>query len=161
LIPGIPPKAGIPADHGYFRQLGHGGHRPDHGLRQPRGPGRQRGAVYRPSLPQGARVALWGDYAPSDQGEDIVSGLVTSFPISVEQAESTAGTRKRAWSGFFPRSINRLLAISRELVYDKELERPGDRVHLRRAGAGGALYPPDPGHDHHQEEGKLPGLCRR
>ena len=33
------------------------------------------------------RVALWGDYAPGDQGEDIVSGLVTSYPISVEQAE--------------------------------------------------------------------------
>ena len=33
------------------------------------------------------RVALWGDYAYGDQGEDIVSGLVTSYPISVEQAE--------------------------------------------------------------------------
>ncbi len=34
-----------------------------------------------------SRVALWGDYAIGDQGEDIVSGLVTTYPVSVEQAE--------------------------------------------------------------------------
>ena len=33
------------------------------------------------------RVALWGDYAYGDQGEDIVSGLVSSCAISVEQAK--------------------------------------------------------------------------
>ena len=34
------------------------------------------------------RVALWGDYAYGDQGEDIVSGLVTSHPISIEQGRT-------------------------------------------------------------------------
>jgi pyruvate,orthophosphate dikinase len=44
------------------------------------------------------RVALWGDgdYATADQGEDIVSGLVTTYPVSVEQAELD-GRSKEKW----------------------------------------------------------------
>ena len=33
-------------------------------------------------------VSLWGDYTVGNQGEDIVSGLVATSPISVEQSES-------------------------------------------------------------------------
>ncbi len=33
------------------------------------------------------RVCLWGDYTPGNQGEDIVSGLVSTYPISLEQKE--------------------------------------------------------------------------
>ncbi|MBM9616291.1 phosphoenolpyruvate synthase [Desulfobulbus rhabdoformis] len=66
------------------------------------------------------RVALWGDYAIGDQGEDIVSGLVTSHPISVEQAELDGRDENKSLELRFPQIYKRLLEISRELVYDKE-----------------------------------------
>lgn len=65
------------------------------------------------------RVALWGDYAYGDQGEDIVSGLVTSYPISVEQAELDGRNVKKSLEVRFPKIYERLLAIARELVYQK------------------------------------------
>ena len=65
------------------------------------------------------RVALWGDYATGDQGEDIVSGLVTSSPISVEQAEIDGRDENKSLERLFPEVYKRLLSIGRELVYDK------------------------------------------
>ena len=65
------------------------------------------------------RVALWGDYATGDQGEDIVSGLVTSHPISVEQADIDGRDEEMSLERRFPEIYQRLLQISRELVYDK------------------------------------------
>jgi pyruvate,orthophosphate dikinase len=66
------------------------------------------------------RVALWGDYASGDQGEDIVSGLVTSYPISVEQAELDGRSVEQSLERRFPAIYERLLSISRDLVYTKE-----------------------------------------
>ena len=65
------------------------------------------------------RVALWGDYAYGDQGEDIVSGLVTSHPISLEQAALDGRSELESLEVKFPVIYERLLEISRELVYDK------------------------------------------
>ena len=65
------------------------------------------------------RVALWGDYAYGDQGEDIVSGLVTSHPISIEQAELDGRSKEETLEVKFPAIYERLLSISRELVYEK------------------------------------------
>ncbi len=65
------------------------------------------------------RVALWGDYAVADQGEDIVSGLVATYPISIEQAEIDGRDRDRSLEARFPEVYERLLSISRELVYVK------------------------------------------
>ncbi len=65
------------------------------------------------------RVALWGDYAPGDQGEDIVSGLVTSQPISVEQAELDGRSVDNCLEKRFPEIYKKLLDISRDLVYTK------------------------------------------
>ena len=65
------------------------------------------------------RVALWGDYAYQDQGEDIVSGLVTSHPISIEQSELDGRSRDETLEIKFPEIYQQLLAVSRELVYDK------------------------------------------
>jgi len=65
------------------------------------------------------RVALWGDYAYGDQGEDIVSGLVTSYAISVEQAEIDGRNVDDTLEIRFPEIYEKLLAISRELVYEK------------------------------------------
>ena len=66
------------------------------------------------------RVALWGDYVTGNQGEDIVSGLVTSSPISVEQAEIDGRDEDQSLECLFPKIYARLLSISRDLVYEKE-----------------------------------------
>jgi pyruvate,orthophosphate dikinase len=66
------------------------------------------------------RVALWGDYAAGDQGEDIVSGLVNSYPVSVEQAELDGRPIDCTLERKFPAIYERLLGISRDLVYTKE-----------------------------------------
>lgn len=66
-----------------------------------------------------SRVALWGDYAVGDQGEDIVSGLVTTEPISVEQAELDGREPENTLERRFPAVYQRLLAICRNLVYEK------------------------------------------
>ena len=66
-----------------------------------------------------SRVALWGDYAYGDQGEDIVSGLVTSFAVSVEQAELDGRAVDETLERRFPAIYERLLSISRDLVYEK------------------------------------------
>jgi len=65
------------------------------------------------------RVALWGDYAYGDQGEDIVSGLVTSCAVSMEQAQLDGRAVEDTLERRFPAIYARLLEISRELVYEK------------------------------------------
>jgi len=66
-----------------------------------------------------SRVALWGDYAAGDQGEDIVSGLVATSPISVEQAQLDGRDEEESLERRFPAVYGRLLEIARELVYKK------------------------------------------
>jgi pyruvate,orthophosphate dikinase len=65
------------------------------------------------------RVALWGDYAYGDQGEDIVSGLVSSRAVSVEQAKLDGRSVEETMEMRFPKIYKKLLEISRELVYEK------------------------------------------
>ncbi len=65
------------------------------------------------------RVALWGDYAYGDQGEDIVSGLVSSCAVSIEQAKLDGRPVDDTMEVRFPKIYKKLLEISRELVYDK------------------------------------------
>jgi pyruvate,orthophosphate dikinase len=65
-----------------------------------------------------SRVALWGDYAIGDQGEDIVSGLVTTHPISIEQAEIDGRSKENSLESRFPDIYQALLGLSRELVYE-------------------------------------------
>lgn len=66
------------------------------------------------------RVALWGDYAPGDQGEDIVSGLVATFPISVEQGEIDGRPVEFSLERRSPEVYEKLLSIARDLVYTKD-----------------------------------------
>ncbi|MDD5757481.1 MAG: PEP/pyruvate-binding domain-containing protein [Desulfobulbaceae bacterium] len=66
------------------------------------------------------RVALWGDYATADQGEDIVSGLVTSYPVSIEQAELDGRSKELSLEKRFPQIYQRLRDIARDLVYEKQ-----------------------------------------
>jgi pyruvate,orthophosphate dikinase len=66
------------------------------------------------------RVALWGDYASGDQGEDIVSGLVSTQPISTEQAELDGRPVESSLQNKAPEVYKELLNIARNLVYDKQ-----------------------------------------
>lgn len=66
------------------------------------------------------RVALWGDYASGDQGEDIVGGLVTTHPISMEQAEIDGRHTESTLEKQAPEVYRELLSIARNLVYEKE-----------------------------------------
>ncbi|MEA2082726.1 MAG: PEP/pyruvate-binding domain-containing protein [Thermodesulfobacteriota bacterium] len=66
------------------------------------------------------RVALWGDYSDNVHGEDIVGGLVTSYPISEEQAEIDGRSIEFCLEKKFPDIYKPLLALSRELVYEKK-----------------------------------------
>jgi len=63
------------------------------------------------------QVALWGDYAIGDQGEDIVSGLVNSQAISVEQAKIDRRSVENTLERRFPNIYGRMLDIARSLVY--------------------------------------------
>ena len=69
------------------------------------------------------RVALWGDFTPGNQGEDIVGGLVFTFPISKEQRD-TEGREGRegdmSLEESFPQVYKQLFDIAKNLVYEKK-----------------------------------------
>ncbi len=96
-----------------------------------------------------------------DQGEDIVSGLVTTYPISVEQAELDGRSEEMSLETRFPAIYQRLLAIARDLVYEKRWNPQEIEFTFEGPEAERSLSPADPRHDHHQEEGELRRLCRR
>lgn len=66
------------------------------------------------------RIILWGDYTPYNQGEDIVSGLVNAYPISLEQRkiENREGP---SLEEAFPEIYKVLFKFAYYLVYEKEL----------------------------------------
>lgn len=65
------------------------------------------------------RVVLWGDYTPMNQGEDIVGGLVTTFPISNEQREESGRDGEITLEDEFPEIYEALLDLAKMLVYEK------------------------------------------
>jgi pyruvate,orthophosphate dikinase len=66
------------------------------------------------------RVALWGDFTPGNQGEDIVGGLVSTYPISKEQIEMAGREGDLCLEEDFPETYKQLFSISKNLVYDKK-----------------------------------------
>ena len=65
----------------------------------------------------GDRVMLWGDFANGAQGEDIVSGLVMTLPISKEQKPFEDRTSQISFEESFPELYNTVLGISKDLIY--------------------------------------------
>ena len=65
----------------------------------------------------GDRVMLWGDFANGAQGEDIVSGLVKTLPISNEQKPFEDRTSQPSFEESFPEVYSTMLSISRNLIY--------------------------------------------
>jgi len=65
------------------------------------------------------RVVLWGDYTAMNQGEDIVAGLVTTYPISREQREESGRHGEPTLEEEFPEIYRALEGVCKMLVYDK------------------------------------------
>jgi len=66
------------------------------------------------------RICLWGDYTPGNQGEDIVSGLVDTHPISIEQKEILNLENEISLEEKFPLIYNNLFEYAKKLVYYKK-----------------------------------------
>jgi len=66
------------------------------------------------------RVALWGDFTPGNQGEDIVGGLVSTYPISKEQKEMEGRMGDLTLEEDFPEIFKQLFETSKNLVYEQK-----------------------------------------
>ncbi|MCX7988254.1 MAG: PEP-utilizing enzyme [Thermodesulfovibrio sp.] len=66
------------------------------------------------------RLVLWGDYTTGAQGEDIVSGLVNTFPISIEQKNYEGRTYEKSLEEAFPEIYKALFEISEKLIYGEK-----------------------------------------
>ncbi len=65
------------------------------------------------------KVTLWGDYTIGNQGEDVVSGLVKTDSISVEQKTVLERDGDHAMEEVFPEIFSALRDVARRLVYGK------------------------------------------
>lgn len=64
-------------------------------------------------------VTLYGDYTVCAQGEDVVSGLVATYPISEQQAITEQRRADQALENRFPQIYGRLKEIAEGLVYKR------------------------------------------
>ncbi len=66
----------------------------------------------------GDMLVPWGDFTPGNQGEDVVSGLVRTHPISIRQAEAENRDPATSLETLFPAIYHSLREWSKELVYE-------------------------------------------
>jgi pyruvate,orthophosphate dikinase len=69
-----------------------------------------------PRLP-GDTIRLWGDFTIGNQGEDVVSGLVKTLPISEVQRELEERDSKISLEESFPNIYSQLKEVIHQLVY--------------------------------------------
>ncbi len=67
----------------------------------------------------GDMLVLWGDYTLGNQGEDVVSGLVKTQPISVKQAEAENRNPEESLERRFPDIFKNLRQWAKELIYER------------------------------------------
>jgi pyruvate,orthophosphate dikinase len=67
----------------------------------------------------GESVDLWGDFTLGNQGEDVVSGLVSTLPISIRQQEIEMRETDITLETAFPHIYRCMQQISRTLVSEK------------------------------------------
>lgn len=67
----------------------------------------------------GDKVMLWGDFATGAQGEDIVSGLVMTLPISNEQKPIEDRAYEISFEDAFPELYDEMLGIAKHLIYSE------------------------------------------
>jgi len=66
-------------------------------------------------------VRLYGDFITQAQGDDVVSGLVETHPISEDQRRSEAGNSSISLEKDFPRIYEALERYAHKLIYDQEM----------------------------------------
>ncbi|MBU1344564.1 MAG: pyruvate, phosphate dikinase [Proteobacteria bacterium] len=71
-----------------------------------------------PKLP-GDTIRLWGDFTIGNQGEDVVSGLVKTLPISIVQRELEERDSKISLEESFPNIYLQLKKVVHRLIYDE------------------------------------------
>ncbi len=64
-------------------------------------------------------ISLWGDFTTGNQGDDIVSGLVTTYPISIKQQKAMELDSEMTLENNFPKIYNTLLSMTKKLIYEK------------------------------------------
>ncbi len=67
----------------------------------------------------GDTLRLWGDFTIENQGEDVVSGLVTTLPISVIQQETEMRDTDITLETHFPEIFTALEGFARDLVFKR------------------------------------------
>lgn len=78
----------------------------------------------------GDSLRLWGDFTLGNQGEDVVSGLVKTFPISIHQQEIEMRETDITLETHFPKIYKALKEWANDLIYKKRLDSAGNRVYL-------------------------------
>ncbi len=74
--------------------------------------------THSPKLP-GDAIRLWGDFTIGNQGEDVVSGLVKTLPISELQREMEGRDIKISLEERFPLVYEKLKSIVLQLIYEE------------------------------------------
>ena len=64
-------------------------------------------------------INLWGDYSLANQGEDVVSGLVKTLPISNKQAEIESRETDTTLENSFPGIYKSIRKLAKELIYTR------------------------------------------
>jgi pyruvate, orthophosphate dikinase len=67
----------------------------------------------------GENLSLWGDFTVENQGEDVVSGLVKTLPISLKQQEIEMRETDMTLETHFPEIYRTMTAWAHELVFQK------------------------------------------
>jgi pyruvate, orthophosphate dikinase len=67
----------------------------------------------------GDSLSLWGDFSIENQGEDVVSGLVRTLPISLKQQEHELRETDITLETHFPRIYETMRNWARRLVFEK------------------------------------------
>jgi len=67
----------------------------------------------------GDNLQLWGDFTIGNQGEDVVSGLVNTLPVSDVQKKYEKKNAEKTLESDFPEIYNALRKLSSALIYKK------------------------------------------
>jgi len=73
--------------------------------------------THNPRWPEDMLVP-WGDFTLGNQGEDVVSGLVRTHPISIRQAETESRHPETSLEKLFPSIYHSLREWAKDLVYE-------------------------------------------
>ncbi|MBN1847490.1 MAG: pyruvate, phosphate dikinase [Deltaproteobacteria bacterium] len=65
----------------------------------------------------GETIFLWGDFTLGNQGEDVVSGLVKTLPISIRQSEMEGRREGITLESHFPEIYQTIKDLSKNLIY--------------------------------------------